>query len=151
MKTLRIRRQSTGTDKPEYRVWANMKQRCLNPNCHAYDRYGGRGIRVCERWTVSFDSFLSDMGPRPSNNHQLERRDNDGHYEPNNCYWATTEEQGFNKSKTRHITANGETRTLSQWAKQLGTTPGVIRNRIKSGWPTEHAVTAPVRRFWGQS
>ncbi|WP_143565689.1 hypothetical protein [Sinorhizobium fredii] len=86
-----------GTRLPEYRVWAGMHQRCNNPKSTRYAKYGGRGIMICERWN-SFENFLADMGPRPTPDHSIDRRDNDGNYEPGNCRWATRSEQQQNKS-----------------------------------------------------
>jgi hypothetical protein len=85
------------TETPEYRAWLNMRQRCNNPNANNYKHWGGRGIRVCDRWNESFENFLADMGPRPTTVHSLDRIDVDGDYEPDNCRWALPKEQATNK------------------------------------------------------
>lgn len=83
---------------PEYRAWANMKDRCENPRHRRYLDWGGRGIRVCERWRA-FANFLADMGRRPSADHSLDRINNDGNYEPGNVRWATSSEQAQNRKR----------------------------------------------------
>lgn len=88
--------------KPLYNIWQQMKQRCYNPNAGYYHRYGGRGIRVCERWLSSFVNFSADIGPRPSPKHSLDRINNNGNYEPGNVRWATQKEQCANRECSVH-------------------------------------------------
>lgn len=92
---------------PEYNSWRSMLDRVNRPNAINYHLYGGRGIKVCERWqgTEGFSNFLADMGPRPSKNHTLDREDNDGNYEPDNCRWATKKQQRINQRDTPELQA----------------------------------------------
>ena len=87
-----------------YQCWAQMKDRCFNPDCKSHHRYGGRGITVCDRW-MTFANFLNDMGIKPDNK-SLDRIDNDGDYEPLNCKWSTTLEQGINRGAPKGYTWN---------------------------------------------
>jgi hypothetical protein len=84
----------------EYYAYHAMKQRCLNPNYHHYKNWGGRGIKICKRWLDSFEAFFTDMGPKPSRHHSLERRNNSGNYSKANCRWATAKEQASNRRLT---------------------------------------------------
>jgi hypothetical protein len=86
----------------EYWVWAGMIQRCTNPNHVGFHNYGGRGIRVCDRWKNSFADFIADMGPRPTPQHTIERVDNNGNYEPTNCKWTTRAEQSRNTRRNKN-------------------------------------------------
>ena len=95
--TITLNGQSTGYES-EYRSWYNMKHRCYYPQDKRYSRYGGRGIKVCERWLQSFTNFLSDMGRKPTPKHTLDRINNDGNYEPGNCRWVTVRENNYNRS-----------------------------------------------------
>lgn len=125
---------------PEYRAWLAMKARCYNPRTRRFDRYGGRGIAVCDRWRDSFAAFLADMGRKPTPSHSVDRIDNDGNYEPANCRWATRAEQQRNNNRTHHLTHQGRTMCLQDWADELGIQPTTLRGRIAAGWPIERAL-----------
>lgn len=127
---------------PLYLVWSAMLNRCRNPNVRGYENYGGRGIKVCERWR-DFSAFYTDMGERPAGQ-TLERINNDGDYEPGNCRWATRREQGSNKRNSRYIEANGESLPLSEWARRLGCSHAAILARIAAGMTEADAVTLPI-------
>lgn len=126
---------------PTYAVWSNMRQRCDNPKNSAFGNYGARGIRVCTRWET-FENFIADMGHAPDGM-SIEREDNYGNYEPSNCRWATPVEQGQNKRNNRLLTINGETLTISAWARRYGLEVGTIWRRLETGWPEKAAVTCP--------
>src|ERR1700761_5630280 len=105
---------------PEYTAWLHMRDRCRNPDHEQYPDYGGRGVLVCDRWYDSFEHFYSDMGPKPSKKHSLDRLDNEyGNYEPSNCEWRTAREQLRNTRRNRWIEHNGERMVLIDWAKKL--------------------------------
>lgn len=120
-----------------------MKRRCLNPKASQYRHYGGRGIKVCERWILSFEAFLADMGNKPSTRHTIERKDNNGNYEPNNCYWATRKEQALNQRKTLRLTYNGITDTPEGWSLRLGISARLLRMRLWRGWTIAQALETP--------
>ena len=137
---------------PTQSVWSTMKQRCFNPRAKGFDRYGGRGIRVCERWVAGdgtrsgFHCFLMDMGVRPSLKHQLDRIDNNGHYEPSNCRWVLQAEQNYNKRNTWRFTAFGRLWTAEEAEKAHGVRRQLIAHRIKVyGMDPEVAMTRPSR------
>lgn len=119
--------------RPEYETWKGIRQRCQNPNNPSFHHYGGRGITLCARWQ-SFENFLSDMGPRPTPKHTVERKNNDGNYEPDNCVWATIVDQRNNTRRNRLVTIDGVTRTVSQWARESGHPPDRLLDRLKRGW-----------------
>ena len=135
------------SSRPEYRSWIEMRRRCSNPTRPEWARYGGRGIRVCERWESSFDDFISDMGPRPSSRHSLDRIDNDGNYEPTNCRWATAEEQARNR-RTNVVLATGEIQADA--AARLGITPRALTGRRAAGWTPGEVVGSERRRARGE-
>lgn len=134
-----------GYGTPEYIAWRNMRSRCLNPKNSGYRHYGGRGIRVCERWSESFAAFLEDMGVRPSPKHSLDRSDNDGNYEPSNCRWATRIQQARNRRAARRLELDGTVRCLSEWSAVTGLSREVIRKRLELGWSVRRALTTPVK------
>lgn len=131
---------------PEYKTWSIMKQRCLNIKHDSYSTYGGRGIKVCPRWLESFESFLSDMGRKPSKDHSIERVNNNGDYEPSNCVWATKWEQAKNRSTNRFLEFNGQRLCLMDWSRKVGIPFRTLRGRILCGWSTERILTEPVRK-----
>ena len=132
----------TGTS--TYNVWVSMVQRCHNPNAKDYQRYGGRGIFVCDEWQ-KFDNFLSDVGERPEGK-SLDRVDNEKGYSPENCRWADAQTQQRNKRNSRLVTHNGKTMTLADWAEANGINPITISARIQNGWDEVSAITTPVDR-----
>jgi hypothetical protein len=121
--------QMTGT--PTYWSWVAMRVRCNYPKSERYPNYGGRGIRVCERWS-KFENFLADMGQRP-NGKTIERRDGNGNYEPSNCVWASTDEQNRNKRSTVNVTIDGETLCLKDWCRRFGLKYITVVMRIRRG------------------
>lgn len=133
-------------DSREYRIWCNMKERCYTTTRAHYPRYGGRGIQVCERWRGSFENFYADLGPCPSPKHSLEREDNEGHYQPTNCRWATPVEQARNKRDNRLLTFRGHTKCVTEWAEEIGMKVGTLHYRIQHGWSADKALTEPVKR-----
>lgn len=127
-----------------YGIWQGMKSRCQNPGAGEYVNYGGRGIKVCERWQV-FENFLADMGERPPGMH-IDRIDNDGDYEPGNCRWVTPKENQRHTRKSRMISAFGETRCLAEWAEMYGVKSLTIHKRLRCGWDAERAITQPAEQ-----
>jgi hypothetical protein len=131
---------------PLYRTWADMRQRCSNPLKSNYQYYGGRGIRVCERWDLSFPDFLADVGERPDGT-TLDRINPDGDYEPQNCRWAPKITQANNTRFNRLLIHGGLVKTLAEWARETGIREATIRRRIDvCGWTADRALTNPIRR-----
>lgn len=120
-----------------------MISRCENPKDIGFHRYGGRGIAVCSQWH-SPEVFLADMGEPPTDEHSIERRDNDGPYAPENCYWGTQYDQHRNFSSNHWLTRSDGTRLiLTDWARKIGISAAALQSRINGGWPLDLALTAP--------
>ncbi len=135
---------SRGLKSPEWQVWCRIREVCRNPRNKKFPYYGGRGIKVCDRWLLSFADFLADMGRRPSSDHSIGRIDNNGNYEPSNCRWETDVQQANNKRSNRLLTFNGETLTMGQWSAKTGLDVKRIWSRINRNWSVERTLTTPV-------
>lgn len=123
-----------------YKSWRSMMDRCYNPRANNYNNYGQRGIKVCERWRY-FENFLADMGHRP-NGASLDRwPDQNGHYEPGNCRWATKEEQENNRRDTRIIEFDGLRLSITQWARKIGIDRSALSRRIDKNLPLSIALS----------
>ena len=127
-----------------YRSWQSMKQRVLNPKTKEFPRYGGRGIRICSRWK-RFRNFLSDMGFRPKGT-SLDRIDNDGHYKPSNCRWATRSEQANNTPLNHLIHWNGKILTITEVAREIKVNPNTFLYRLRRGWSLTEATSRSRRK-----
>ncbi len=139
----------------EYATWQRMKNRCFNPHDKRWERYGGRGLRVCVGWRDDYPRFLADMGRRPRGL-TIDRINNDGHYScgkcaecvangwPANCRWASASQQIRNSTKARPIAAFGKTLILDDWSKVTGLKRTTISERINRGWSVEEALSLPL-------
>lgn len=132
--TIHITHGKSGTD--THIIWCGIRARCLNENTPAFNHYGGRGIKICDRWG-SFENFLSDMGERPSKKHSIERVDSNKGYEPDNCIWALWVDQANNTSRNHRIEYNGMNMTTAQWSREIGVNVHTIQDRIGRGLPVE--------------
>jgi hypothetical protein len=143
----------------EYKSWASMLNRCVSDEPHLSIYYKERGVVVCRRWQ-SFENFLTDMGPRPSLNHSIDRIDNDGSYRCGkckdcynngviicNCRWATAKQQSRNTRSNRLVTYNGETLCLTEWSERTGISYSRLRDRLTRGWSVERALTTPAGKY----
>jgi predicted DNA-binding transcriptional regulator AlpA len=119
-----------------HNAWVHIRQRCGNPANEHFQEYGGRGIRVCERWLESFENFLADMGECPAGL-TIERINNDGNYEPSNCRWATMKEQCYNRRSNRRAAYKGELLTQTEIAQRTGRSKSTIYRRMKLGYTPE--------------
>ncbi|MDE7323104.1 MAG: hypothetical protein K2N73_10345 [Lachnospiraceae bacterium] len=128
-----------------YAIWSHMIDRCHNENNPAYQRYGARGITVCDEWRENVDSFIDWANKNGySDNLSLDRKDNDKGYSPDNCRWADDVTQANNKRNNIVLEYNGEKKTLSQWAELVDIPRYVLANRYYAGWSTERILIEPV-------
>lgn len=133
---------------PEYCALRNAIRRCHDPDHPRYPLYGARGIRVCDAWRApgGFRAFFDHLGPRPAKGMSLERKDNNGNYEPGNVRWATQTEQLANKRTNRKLTYHGHTMNLSKWSRLLGFRQNLLTRRLKAGWSAERAIETPSQK-----
>jgi len=127
-----------------YSSWQHMKDRCLNPKNKNYKNYGGRGITICSEWIESFKNFYKDVGDPPSDKHQIDRKNNDGNYEPGNWRWSLSKENCRNTRTNNAITFDGMTKTVAEWAEFIGVSNSTLRTRLSLGWSDEKTLTTPV-------
>lgn len=128
----------------EYGAHQNMRGRCYHKSNPRYKNYGGRGIKICDRWLGphGFENFLSDMGEAPSVDHSVERRDNDGNYEPSNCYWMLRSLQSGNRQTTLRVTVDGEVMSLAAACRKLGKKYTTVQRRYYAGKTPQEALEA---------
>lgn len=134
---------NSGNSTKEYNTWAMMKRRCTNKTSADYMIYGGRGIKVCDRW-LTFELFFMDMGAAPSAHHSIDRIDGNGPYSPENCRWADTKTQGRNRSITEFLEYNGERLPIGAWSEKTGIPYKRIHARLSRGWTIAKALTTPM-------
>lgn len=130
-----------------YQVWNSMKQRCYDPKDVQFKDYGGRGITVCERWLNSVTDFFADMGEPPSGK-SIDRINNNGNYEPNNCRWATHKEQQRNRRNNVVVTVSGKTGCLVELAEHFNIPINtVIQRKRILGWSWEDSFLRPIKKY----
>lgn len=147
------RKTHGGSRERLYHVWADMRRRCISPQCSNYSSYGGRGITVCEEWQNSFEAFrdwalangYDETAPRGECT--IDRIDVNGSYSPENCRWVNATAQNNNKRKNRRIECFGEVKTLAEWALEYGMVPETLARRLSSGMSIETALQLPVRKW----
>ena len=128
----------------EHRAWCALKGRCTNPNNRKWSCYGGRGIKVCDRWMNSFEAFYADMGPRPSKHHSVERYDVNGDYCPENCGWELPPVQARNKQRSVRVNYKGSLVLVQDLAERNGLLPSTLRYRIRAGWAERDWLKPPL-------
>lgn len=121
-----------------------MIQRCTNPKNTSYERYGAKGVAVCDEWLDDFMNFYNwAMANGYRDDLTIDRIDNEKGYSPDNCRWATEKEQAYNKKSNRNLTYKGKTMTMAEWAKVIGISSSSLFGRMKRGWSVEKALSTP--------
>lgn len=132
----------------EYLSWLRMRERCKCKKGNRWHKYGGRGIKVCDRWLNSYENFLHDMGRKPTEKHSLDRINNDGNYEPSNCRWATNKDQSRNKTTTIYLTLGQTKKSLTDWCDLFKSNPTTIRCRLRRSWDiNENLFCPPIEKY----
>ena len=127
------------------KIWHAMIARCSNPKHRDWPLYGARGIAVCDRWVNSMTQFHFDMGDPPSQIHQIDRRKNNGNYEPNNCRWVTPKEQARNRRSSLFVTHKGKKLPLAEWSEKTGLKYHTLYQRIKIlDWSISRTLSMPL-------
>lgn len=145
LEVLRNRAVTHGMSKTRtYESYLGMIKRCYDPEHNRFPRYGGRGIKVCDRWLESFENFLEDMGECPSAM-SLDRVDNDGDYCPQNCKWSSATEQARNRVSNRTLEYGGMSKTVAEWGEYTGLGWSTLNGRLQNGWNVEDTLTRPKR------
>jgi hypothetical protein len=125
-----------------FKIWTGIRKRCNNPKCKSYKWYGGRGVKISDKWD-NFIDFYNDMKEGYADDLSLDRINPNGNYEPGNCRWATSKIQNRNRRNNNVITYNNKSKTLAEWAELSGNNYTVINYRIKNGWDIEKAIFSP--------
>ena len=128
-----------------YRRWITIKQRCYDKSHMSYKNYGGRGVRMCEKWRDDFEAFAAYIGDPPEKGATIDRLDVDKNYEPGNIKWATRKEQANNRRNNNVLSFNGIEMTVTQWAEELNILPVTLFSRIRLDWDVERILTTPVK------
>lgn len=146
-KEVRIKKHTTHgmSRSKDYFRWQGMIERC-KPMNKDHKNYYDKGVMVCDRWSKSFEAFISDMGKCPKEKTSIDRINSDGNYEPGNCRWATWSQQSRNKRTNRLLEFRGITRCVTDWAKELGISRCSIFSRLCRGWSVERILTTPIRK-----
>ena len=131
-----------------YNIWCGIKNRCLNPHCDDYQYYGGKGVTICEEWKNNYMAFRAwAISHGYKEDLTIDRISPDGNYSPFNCRWTDYKTQANNRTNNVRLTFQGRTKTISEWAREIGISDGTIRSRIRRGCSSDEALMRPVRRM----